>query len=83
MFVHYVLETRDETRYDAMSNCVETETKKVCKFEKPIEKSNNVGNEGREKLLIQLVEAVIEVRFLLKCVNSFVVFFRSVLLAKN
>ena len=48
--------------------CVKTEKKEVCKLEKPIEKNNNVGNQDIEKLLIQLVKAIMEVGFLLKCV---------------
>ena len=60
MSVHYLLETRDETRDDAMSYCMEAEKKEVCNLEKPIEKSNNVQNEDRDKLLIQLVGVVMK-----------------------
>ena len=56
----------------------------MCKFEEPIEKSNNVGNEDIEKALIGLVGAASrEVVFLLKCIIFLVLFFGSVLLAKN
>ena len=69
--VHALLarvETRDDSTDDTVSSCVEVEKKEVCKLDKPIEKTNDVGNEDIEKVLMQLVGVVMEVGFLLECV---------------
>ena len=52
------IEARDETRCEATSNLSESK-KKVCKIEKP-----QINNEGIEKILIQLVGAVMKVEYL-------------------
>jgi hypothetical protein len=70
------------SRDDAMSNCVQAKKKEVCKFEKVIEKINNVQNEDTEKILIQLVGAFMKVGFLLKCLIVLLVFLFH-FLAKN
>ncbi|XBI79205.1 hypothetical protein VPH35_088735 [Triticum aestivum] len=70
------VETRDENRDDAMSNCMEAGKNEVCKLKKPIENCNNVCNEDIEKILIQLVEEVMEVGFILKCLIVVLVLFR-------
>ena len=76
------IEARDETRYDirceAMSSSLESKKKEVCKLEKP-----HINNEDIEKILIQPVEAVAEVEYLLKCLIVVLVFFGLALLAKN
>ncbi|XBH82743.1 hypothetical protein VPH35_071338 [Triticum aestivum] len=71
---------RVETRCDAMSNSSKPKKKRVCKLEKPIERINN---EDREKNLIPLVGAVMEVGHLLKCLIVILVFFGLVLVPKN
>ena len=74
---------RFENRDDAMSKFEEAEKKEVCKLDKPITNSNNVDNEDVEKAIIRLAGVVTEVVFPLKCVVFLVVFFESVLFAKN
>ncbi|KAI4986747.1 hypothetical protein ZWY2020_019377 [Hordeum vulgare] len=46
-------------------------------------KNPHISNECMEKILIQLVEAIMEVRNLLKCILVVFVFFGFVILAKN
>lgn len=59
---------------DVPSNYAKAKNKEVCIIEKPIEKMNNVQNKNIENI-IQLSEAIMEVRFLLKCLFVVFVFF--------
>jgi hypothetical protein len=52
------VETRDETRCDAISNSSEPKKKEVCKLERPIQRINN---EDIKNILIQLVGAVMKI----------------------
>ncbi|XP_037430917.1 uncharacterized protein LOC119297084 [Triticum dicoccoides] len=70
------VETGDENRDDAMSNCMEAGKNEVCNLKKPIENCNSVCNEDIEKILIQLVGALMEIGFLLKCLIVVMVLFR-------
>ena len=74
------IEARDETRCQLTSNLLESKKKEVCKLEKPIERINN---EDIEKILIQLVGAVMEVGYFLKCVIVILVFFGRAVVVKN
>jgi hypothetical protein len=71
-------ETRDDIRCEATSSSLESKKKEVCKLEKP-----QINNEDIEKILIQLVGAVMEIGYLLKCLIVVLVFFGLALLAKN
>jgi hypothetical protein len=71
-------ETRDYIRCEATSSSLESKKKEVCKLEKP-----QINNEDIEKILIQLVGAVMEIGYLLKCLIVVLVFFGLALLAKN
>ena len=62
-----------------MSTSLESKKKnEVCKIENP-----QINNEGIEKILIQLVGAVMEVGYLLKCLIMVLIFCGLALLAKN
>ena len=50
------------TRIEATSSSLESKKKEVCKLEKP-----QINNEDIEKILIQLVGAIMEVGYFLKC----------------
>ncbi|XBI08892.1 hypothetical protein VPH35_136561 [Triticum aestivum] len=71
-------DARDDIRCDATSSSLESKKKEVCKLEKP-----HIKNVDIEKILIQLVGAVMEIGYLLKCLIMVVVFFGLALLAKN
>ena len=49
---------------EATSYSLESKKKEVCKLEKVIE---SINNEDIEKILIQLVGAIMEVGYFLKC----------------
>ena len=70
-------ETRDEIRWEAMFTSSESKKKELYKIENP-----QINNEGIEKILIQLVGAVMEVGFLLKCLIMVLVFFGFTILVK-
>ena len=72
------IEASNETRCETMSTSSESKKKEVCKLEKP-----QIHNEDIEKILIQLVGAVMEIGYLLKCLIVVLVFFGLALLAKN
>ena len=56
-------EIRDEIRQEATPTSLESKKKnEVCKIENP-----QINNEGTEKILIQLVGAVMKVGYLIKC----------------
>jgi hypothetical protein len=72
-------EIREEIRGEATSTSLESKKKnEVCKIENP-----QINNEGIEKILIQLVGAVMEVGYLLKGLIVVLVFFGLTLLAKK
>ena len=74
------IEAKDETRCEIRKE-IRAESKKkneVCKIENP-----QINNEGSEKILIQLVGAVMEVGYFLKCLIVVLVFFGLAILAKN
>ena len=68
----------EKIRCEATSSSSESKKKEVCKLEKP-----HINNEDIEKILIQLVGAVMEIGYLLKCLIVVLVFFGLALLAKN
>ena len=61
-----IIEATDDTRNDisceATSTSLESKKEEVCNLEKP-----HINNEDIEKILIQLVGALTEIRYLLKC----------------
>ena len=63
-------ESRDDIRCEATSSSLESKKREVCKLEEP-----QINNEDIEKILIQLVGAVMEIRYLLKCLIVVLVFF--------
>ena len=66
------------TRGEAMSTSFEPKMKKEeCKIKNP-----QINNECMEKILVQLVGAVMEVGNLLKCILVILVFFGFTILAK-
>ena len=67
-----IIEARDEIRYEATSTSLESKKKKMCKLEKP-----RINNEDIEKILVQLVGAVSEIGYLLKCLIVVLVSFWS------
>ena len=69
---------KEETRGKAMSTSLESKKKnQECKIKNP-----QINNEGMEKILAQLVGAVIEVGYLLKCLIVVLVFFGIAVLEK-
>ena len=76
------IEVRDETRDDiiceATSTSLESQKKEVRKLEK-----SQINNGDIYKILIQLVGAVMEIGYLLKCLIVIFFFFGLALLAKN
>ena len=61
-----------------MSTSLEPNIKEVCKLEKP-----QINNEDIEKVLVQLMEAVMEGAHLLTCLIVVLVFFGLALVAKS
>ena len=72
------METTDETRCETTSTSSESGKKEVWKLEKL-----QINNKDIEKILVQLVGAVMEVGYLLKCLIMVFVFFGLDLVAKN
>ena len=70
-------ETRDEIRWEAMFTSSESKKKELYKIENP-----QINNEDIEKILIQLVEAVMKAGFLLKCLIVVLVYFGISILVK-
>ena len=68
---------REETRGEATSTLESKKKNEECKIKNP-----QINNEGMEKMLVQLVGAVIEVRYLIKCLIVVLVFFALTILAK-
>ena len=60
-----------------MSASLESKKNEKCKIKNP-----QINNEGMEKMLVQLVGAVMEVGYLLKCLIVVLVFFGLPILAK-
>ena len=61
---------REETKGEALSTSLESKKKnEECKIKNP-----RINNEGMEMILVQLVKAVMEVGFLLKCLIVVLVF---------
>ena len=71
--------TREESRGEATSTSVQPKKKKneECKIKNP-----QINNECMEKILVQLVGAVMEVGNLLKCILVVLVFFVFAILGK-
>ena len=66
------------TRGEATSTFLESKKKNVeCKINNP-----QINNEGMVKILVQLVEAVMEVGHLLKCIIVVLVLYGLAILAK-
>ena len=66
------------TRWEAISTSLEPKKKnEKCKIKNP-----QINNECMEKILVQLVGAVMEVGNLLKCIIVVLVFFGIAILAK-
>ncbi|XBI04013.1 hypothetical protein VPH35_132362 [Triticum aestivum] len=69
---------REETRGEAMSTSLEPKKKnEECKIKNP-----QINNEYMKKILVQLVRAVMEVGYLLKCIIMVLIFFDLTILAK-
>ena len=72
------VETRDDIRCEATSSSLESKKKEVCMLKKP-----QINNEDIEKILIQLMGAVMEIGYPLKFLIMVLFFFGLSLLAKN
>ena len=68
--------TKEKTKGEATSTSLESKKKEVVKLKNP-----HINNEDIEKILVQLVGAVMKVEYLLKCLIVF--FFGLALVAKN
>ena len=69
---------REETRRKSTSTSLKSKKKnEECKI-----KNSQINNECMEKILVQLVGAVMEVENLLKCIIVVLVFFGLTILAK-
>ena len=75
--VHLLIEYRLDMRLDARKQHLLLYTRRRKKHEPP-----QINNECIEKALIQLIGAVMEVRYLLKCILVVLVFFGLAFLTK-